>query len=203
MAAVWDSLSASDRAQVGRALSMGWEWVLERYGNMAATLASDFFEVQASDLNLKRPKVVMAPPMDERRAMARLGWAVSTPNPAGNVSVLLDELVKQPYRSTLQDSALASGAAWARVPSGAETCAWCRMLASRGAVYHSAQVAGKGKSYHGDCDCVPTLVRGPEDYPKGYDPGALFDQYDAARQAADSGNPKLILSQMRQQSGTN
>lgn len=206
MAAVWDSLGAGDRALVGRSLSLGWEWVLERYGNMASTLAADFFEVQAADLGVKRPKAVIAPAMDERRAMARLGWAASTDDPLANMLGLLDELVKQPYRSTLQNSAHASGLAWARVPSGAETCAWCRMLASRGAVYRSkelAQLGTNGKKYHGHCDCVPTLVRGPQDYPEGYDPGALYDQYEAGRAAADSGSPKAIVAAMREQSGTN
>jgi hypothetical protein len=31
---------------------------------------------------------------------------------------------------------------WARVATGAETCAWCLMLVSRGPVYQSAQTAG-------------------------------------------------------------
>lgn len=205
MQAIWDSMRTSDRMVVSRALTEGWEWVLERYGNMAATLAADFFEVEAQNLSLT-PRVQMAAPFDGPRANARLGWALSTDNQWANVTVLLDELVKQPYRSTFQDSAHASGGAWARVPTGAETCAWCRMLGSRGAVYHSrelAQFGTNGKSYHGDCDCQPVLVRGPEDYPKGYDPNALYDEYEAGRAAADSGDPKKIVAAMRAQSGTN
>ena len=206
MAAVWDSLGAGDRALVGRALAEGWTWVLERYGNIASTLGGDFFEVQAAELGVRRPKAILAPAMDERRAMARLGWAVSTEDQQGNLMGLLDELVKQPYRSTLQNSAHASGLAWARVPSGAETCKWCVMLAGRGAVYHSkelAQFGTNGKKYHGFCDCAPTLVRGPEDYPDGYDPDALYEQYEAGRAAAGSGDPKAIVAAMREQSGTN
>jgi len=206
MAAVWDSLPTWSRMTVSTALSQGWEWVLERYGNMASTLAADFFEVQAVDLGVKRPKSVIAPPMDERRAMARLGWAVSTEDQRGNMLVLLDELVKQPYRSTMQNSAHAAHLAWARVPSGSETCAWCIMLASRGAVYHSAELAKlgtNGKKYHGFCDCVPTVVKSASDYPEGYDPDALYGQYEAGRAQAGSGDPKAITAAMRQQAGTN
>ena len=205
MGAVWDSLPAGDRALVGQAMSQGWAWVLERYGNIAATLAADFFEMSAADLGVKRPKAVIAPAMDERRAMARLGWAVSTDDQRGNIMGLLDELVKQPYRSTMQDSANANGLAWARVPVGPTTCSWCVMLAGRGAVYHSkelAQMGTNGKKYHGDCNCAPTLVRGPQDYPKGYDPDALYSQYEAGRAQADSGDPKAIIAAMRQQSAT-
>lgn len=200
MQGVWDSLKTTERIYVSKALKQGWEWVLERYGNMAATLASDYFEVQASELRLN-PKVRLAPPMDAPRAEARLGWALSTDNQWANVSLLLDELVKQPYRSTFQNSALDSGAGWARVPSGATTCAWCLMLASRGGVYRTkelAQLGTNGKKYHGSCDCQPVLVRGPEDYPDGYDPSGLYDQYQQARKDAESGDPKKILAAMRE-----
>jgi hypothetical protein len=205
MGAVWDSLGAGDRALVGQAMSQGWAWVLERYGNMASTLGGDFFEVQAAELGVRRPKAILAPAMDEDRAMARLGWAVSTEDQLGNMMGLLDELVKQPYRSTMQDSAHASGLAWARVPVGPTTCKWCVMLAGRGAVYHSKELAllgTNGKKYHGDCNCAPTLVRGPQDYPEGYDPAALFEQYEAGRAQAGSGDPHAIVAAMREQSGT-
>lgn len=200
MQSVWDSLSTGDRVRASRALREGWLWVLERYGNMAATLAADFFEVEARNLQLT-PRVQLAKP-EEGRAMGKLGWALSTDDQHGNLWVALDEMVKQPYRQTVQASAHASGGAWARVPSGSHTCAWCRMLASRGAVYRSKDSANGGR-YHGKCDCVPTLVRGPQDYPKGYDPDALYDQYEAGRAEADSGDPKKILAAMRAQSGTN
>lgn len=205
MQGVWDSLPTSERLYVSKALQRGWEWVLERYGNVAATLAADYFEVQARELRIT-PRVLLARPMDDARATARLGWAVTTNNPVGNLMVLTDELVKQPYRSTFQNSAHASGAGWARVPAGAETCNWCLMLASRGGVYHSkelAQFGTNGKKYHGDCDCQPVLVRGPEDYPEGYDPGGLYDQYQQARRDAGSGDPNAIVAAMRQRFGGN
>lgn len=201
MQAIWESMRASDRVVVSRALTEGWEWVLERYGNMAATLAADFFEVEAANLGL-RPRIQLAAAVDPR-ADAKLGWALSTANQWGNLVVALDELVKQPYRDTFQDSAHASGGAWARVPTGATTCAFCRMLASRGAVYRSSESAGEGKTFHGKCDCGVVLVRDERDYPKGYDPAALYDQYEAGRAEAQSGDPKKILAAMRAQSGTN
>ena len=35
------------------------------------------------------------------------------------------------------------GAMFARIPTGFETCTFCLMLASRGAVYHSRKTAGE------------------------------------------------------------
>src|SRR5699024_3124565 len=120
---------------------------------------------------------------------------------SGSLLLILDELVKQPYRSTLQRSAAAAGAGWARVPSGAETCSFCLMLASRGAVYESERSAGgDGHKFHGDCDCTPVLARSDADLP--YDVEALYDQYEAARNAAGSGSTKKILSELRKQQGT-
>lgn len=50
--------------------------------------------------------------------------------------------------------------AYARVLTGAENCAFCAMLASRGAVYSKKNViiAKDGDKYHDNCDCVARLV---------------------------------------------
>ena len=64
---------------------------------------------------------------------------------------------------------------FARVPQGGETCRFCLMLASRGAVYHSKYTAGAVDHYHANCDCkvVPDFGDGIE----GYDPSVYYDQY--------------------------
>lgn len=74
------------------------------------------------------------------------------------------------------------GARFARVPSGAETCTFCLMLAGRGAVYHTRQTAGEFKHFHRHCDCK--VVPGFEDDPmaelvEGYRPRELYDRWKA------------------------
>lgn len=51
------------------------------------------------------------------------------------------------------------GARFARVPAGTETCTFCLMLASRGAVCHSRKTAGEWRHFHRGCDCkvVPSF----------------------------------------------
>lgn len=73
-------------------------------------------------------------------------------------------------RKVVVKTAEASGgkAGWARVLSGAENCAWCAMLASRGPVFKSEQTATQvvgsrgtralGEDYHDKCDCTAVLV---------------------------------------------
>lgn len=55
------------------------------------------------------------------------------------------------------------GARFARVPTGFETCTFCLMLASRGAVYYSRKTAGEWRHFHRNCDCkvVPGFEKDP------------------------------------------
>lgn len=65
---------------------------------------------------------------------------------------------------------------WARVPSGAETCKFCLMLASRGFVYLSEQTAEGMYHGHPGCDC--RIVPGWEgDAVEGYDPDELYFEW--------------------------
>lgn len=58
------------------------------------------------------------------------------------------------------------------------------MLASRGWVYLDAQSAGATRQWHADCDCQIVPAWGKKT-PKiaGYDPDALYAQYEAVRDA--------------------
>lgn len=64
---------------------------------------------------------------------------------------------------------------FARVPQGGETCRFCLMLASRGAVYLTEHKAGAVNHYHANCDCkvVPDFGDGIE----GYDPDEWYDKW--------------------------
>lgn len=65
---------------------------------------------------------------------------------------------------------------FARVPTGAETCDFCLMLASRGFVYRSADSATHS---HANCDCriVPSWKANKVE---GYDPKALYKRWQEA-----------------------
>ena len=63
---------------------------------------------------------------------------------------------------------------FARVPSGVDTCKFCAMLASRGAVYSSEETAGKEIHENCHCTCVPSW--GGSDI-EGYDPEEYYDRW--------------------------
>ena len=140
----------------------------------------------------------------EEASAAMAEWAMKRSKGIESLAVEADRAVKQPYRDTVQRSAHESGVAWARVPSGSRTCAFCLMAASRGAVYRTSATAGADHKYHGDCDCQVVMVRSEEDYPEGYDPGAASDLYLTARGNVE-GKPttSAILAEMRKITGDN
>lgn len=78
---------------------------------------------------------------------------------------VLTRLVLQPYRETVLNAARDHGrrtrTAVARVPE-AGACAFCRMLASRGAAYGSAKSAQStkyGNRFHDNCRCSTQIAR--------------------------------------------
>ena len=77
------------------------------------------------------------------------------------------------------------GIRFARVPTGFETCTFCLMLASRGAVYHTRKTAGEFKHFHRRCDCkiVPGF-EGDKDAElvEGVRPKELRERYRAIKQ---------------------
>lgn len=79
------------------------------------------------------------------------------------------------------------GPRYARVPTGAETCGFCLMLASRGFAYTKS---GAASHVHAGCDCRVVCDWG-SDAVEGYDPAALQEIYEEARSRL-SGRPTVF-----------
>ena len=98
------------------------------------------------------------------------------------------------------------GARFARVPTGFETCTFCLMLASRGAVYHTRKSAGEFKHFHRRCDCkvVPSFEDDADaELVEGVRPKELYERYRAIKQIdsmeglADSDRQELAERALR------
>jgi hypothetical protein len=182
------------------------------YGDAAALSAADWYdELRAAAEVPGRFRARMAEPAPPEQTAAVVRWAIGPlfgvePVPARALKHLaggVERLVLQPAREVIADNVERdpADARWARVPGRADPCAFCRMLASRGAAYHSEETAGGlSNSFHGGCGCVPTPVWPGEREP--YDVDALLQEYNAARAKA-GGNPKAIAAQMREDLGIN
>lgn len=177
-----------------------------QYGDVAAVLAADYYEEMRAASGVAgrfSASLASAVPTAAVGAQTRyLAGHLWTPTPEAILGPLLtsmDKYTKQPGRDTIAVNAKREGARWARVPSGAKTCSWCLMLASRDAVYVSRQSAGGGggDSYHGDCNCQPVRIGRNDDYPEGYLPEGYYEKYMAARDEATSGDLNDIAAAMR------
>ncbi|CAB0813667.1 hypothetical protein FRC0263_01958 [Corynebacterium diphtheriae] len=71
------------------------------------------------------------------------------------------------------------GAGYARVLSGRENCAFCTMLASRGAVYNEDTAIRRkdGRRYHDGCDCIPVLVVKGKNWEGQQQADALYERW--------------------------
>ena len=183
------------------------------YGDVAATVAADFYD-DVRDASEARGRFTAEPvaDLDADDLRGQVRWSLSpiysrTPDPEQALSRLsgkVDEYTLQSGRDTVATNTRRdpAGPRWARVPVG-KTCAFCVSLASRGAAYRSEESARGANRYHGGCDCTPAPFWPNDPYPDGYDPDALYEQYNAARTAAGSGDMKKILAELRQQQGIN
>lgn len=183
---VWGSLDTNDSLALKRAALEFIPDLVQTYGSTASLLGADFYdELRNLPVSAGRFSALLSEPASLTRAQAMTRWGIGevfNGNPAAaliNLSGGVQRLVMEPARATIARSASRDPVRtlWARVPGGGDTCNFCIMVASQGAVYGSEDSAGGMNDYHDRCECVPTPVRSNEDYPDGYDPDALYEQY--------------------------
>jgi hypothetical protein len=138
-----------------------------------------------------------------------IDWALYAPGeepPIIRLTGSSQRLVRQASRETVVNNAAKEGVRWARYAKPT-ACAFCRLLATRGAgdpnqkwLYHSEKSAGgEGHSYHDHCECVPVAVRAgaiwtPPEYAQGWE-----QQYTDATAATKRGKGyfKRVVAHMR------
>lgn len=182
--------------------------MVDTYGSALAEGAVDWYQsVRPEDLRPYDPEIIKALDVPERMdRTSRYAVDLLQRDPAGAVKVVARALgreIQSPARRTLLKAADLdpSTPRFARVPRG-KTCAFCTLLASRGWVYHSEDLAGgAGHEFHERCDCriVPDWEHKPL---SGYDPDKMYSMYlKARRRAVKSGakhpDPGIIAAYMR------
>lgn len=127
--------------------------IAERYGLAAGTLAADWYDEMRDAAEVAgyfRAHPAELPDMGRYQALA--GWAASKDDVEALVLGGVQRIIANAHRETVMRSAFADpkAAGWARFARGAETCGFCYMLVSRGAVY-TDRTAKFGS--HDWCDC--------------------------------------------------
>ena len=162
----------------------------DTYGSAAATLAADWYDDLRDELGVARrfTAEVAVPNLERTEALAR--WAVEpifAPEPDFTTALNkanggMQRLIADAGRETVMQSAIADPSAdgWMRQAAGG--CDFCRMLASRGAVYSERTVSFGA---HDDCRCTAVPAFGGLERPvQPYAPGLTATPEDRARTRA-------------------
>lgn len=163
--------------------------VIQNYDEAASSLAAQWYDKQAADAHFKLPAAVTATTYDPKTVdeTARYQAEKLVKGDLRGFAKYCGELGRNDVLRSLNETIIANvgrdkraGVRFARVPTGAETCTFCLMLASRGAVYHTRKRAGEFRHFHRRCDCK--VVPGFEDDPdaelvEGVRPEELREQW--------------------------
>lgn len=165
---IWQAIRETDNNTASQMLQSVIPQLINRYGLMAAAVAADWYEA------LTGTEAFLPDSYNEKAFQASTRWAlgplfqkeVSEADRKTALQRLTAAAVRhtrQHARNTIDGSVRRSGGKvrYARRVTGATTCDFCLMLASRGPVYGTAEDAGGASNqYHDDCDCVPVPVVG-------------------------------------------
>lgn len=189
--------------------------LVRKYGDVAATAAAEWYEETRATQVAGGYDATTVAPYDGTDISNTIRWQAGklfVPDSTGLADVggflagALQRWVLYSGRETVARNTVRdpSHPRFARVPTGAKTCAFCSLMASRGFVYHSEASAGMLHKWHGDCDCeiVAEWDRHAA-HIAGYDPDAMYDRYLTARSTVESERPgstpdaEAILARMR------
>ena len=180
--------------------------LVHRYGSASATLAARYYTAERAAAKVSAPfRVAPAPLPPMEQIGASVGWATMPLRADGdlattesNVRGVADRLVLDVGRRTLVDAVQRDRQAkgWARVTRPG-ACSFCRLLATRGAVYKTestagrdanARFAGEGEfKFHNHCHCYVEPVFGTyEMTAQARDDLALYKEVTKGRSGADA-----------------
>lgn len=219
VAEAWDSIGdiAPDRKR-DLLLDIA-PFLVTEYGPIAASLAAEFF-AETVLLKAEIPEITTGTAM-QQSARAVIGglWTGQETSAKERLTMSVVRHVRQQGRDTIKASVRNNrgDVRFARILSHGSKkgpCAWCRLLASRGAVYHSEITAGGLDDWHDECRCDAVAVRNPDDFPPGvpgYDdiivhpgteawmPKPLFDEYESVHEYLD--DDRKVASKLRAKYG--
>lgn len=176
-----------DTTQDWDALQQAYPELVDPYLTGSAEMTAEWYASLApeSDFTVETPALI---PHEALQASTR--WALTQPDPLPALSGSTERRVFTASRDTVHLNAEREHVRYAR-HAAATACPFCKLLATRGAVYHTKDTAVKG---HDNCHCIAVPVREGDNYEPPEYVKDWQDQYLKARADAGSGDPKRILS---------
>lgn len=180
------SASVAEKREAAKLIMDGY---IQGYDDIAATLAAEWYDhrAQKSGVALDQAITMTTYEPESVDAVARYQAKKLAKGGDAEFAKACGEFARNDAFRSLNETIVANvgrdrdkGARFARVPAGFETCTFCIMLASRGAVYHTRKSAGEFKHFHRHCDCK--VVPGFEDNPdaelvEGVNPEELRERW--------------------------
>ena len=182
-------------AEVREAAKSIMEGIAQVADEAAATLAAEWYDerARASGVALESAVTAAVCSADDVDRAARYQAKKLAEGDKAGFARRCGEFVRNDALKSLNETIVANvgrdsdrGARFARVMTGAENCAFCLMLAGRGAVYHTRETAGEFRRFHRGCDCkvVPSFSDDPmETLVEGRDPKDAYRIYSRIEKA--------------------
>lgn len=155
----------------------------DQYGGAAAAMAADWFESVTGQSARTASTTQHAAVVGSVRAAAGGFYDGRLEDAFERIVASTARHANQAGRETVMESASRHDIRYARAPEPG-ACAWCLMLSSRGAVYHSRSTAGEFRRFHDDCRCQIEVES--RDGSLSYDADALYEQYAAVHRSGDT-----------------
>lgn len=195
LAVLWQEIDGASPSQIEDILVQTYPALITPYLAAAAEVATVWYDDLAPTADF-RAAPTAPPPVEQMEASAR--WAVGPLFGRGDAAVLsllagsAQRYVFGGARDTVITNAAREGTRWARHAS-ANACAFCRLLATRGAAYNSRQTAMQA---HDHCRCMAVPVRPGDTYKPAPYISQWEKEYNTARSKSD-GSTDGILTVMR------
>lgn len=185
------SASVAEKREAAKLIMDGY---IQGYDDIAATLAAEWYDrrAQKSGVALDQAITMTTYEPESVDAVARYQAKKLAKGGDAEFAKACGEYARNDAFRSLNETIIANvgrdkdrGARFARVPTGFETCTFCLMLASRGAVYHTRKSAGEWKHFHRGCDCkvVPSFEDDPyAEVVEGVKPRELQERYKVFKQ---------------------
>lgn len=177
--------------------------LVQEYGDLAATAAAEWYEQVSPNAVNARLAAGGFPSEGVVGSVRASAGHLFGDDPGQTLTTLMggmQRFIAYSGRATVARNVEldSSRPRFARVTSGAQTCAWCTLMASRGFVYYTRAAAGEFDHWHDDCDCqIVPQWDAERAHIDGYDPDEMYAQYQAAREAVNGRTDKEIASAMR------
>lgn len=174
---------------------------MQGYDDIASSFAAEWYDFRASSSGFKLKRAVtmaVYSPIETDKVARYQAKKLAKGNDAA-FAKSCGEYARNDVLRSLNETIIENahrdrkrGVRFARVTTGNETCLFCLMLASRGAVYKTRKTAGEFKSFHRGCDCkvVPGFEKDPlAELVEGHNPKAEYRKWKRFESAeeVDSG----------------